>query len=111
TDALIEQLSADPSTAEQRVAQAAARRTAPSASSGVNPFTVFIIFVFVVLMIRSVLGGGRRRSGLGGLAAPIIFGSGLGGGWGRGDWGGGGGGGFGGGGGGSFGGGGSSGSW
>jgi uncharacterized protein len=104
TKAIVEQLSLDPSTAEQRVAQAAAQAQARSQDrGGPDPIAIFFVFIFVVFMLRGAFGGG-----LGGLwLAPLIFG---GGGGGR-RWGdGGGGGGFSGGGG-SFGGGGASGSW
>lgn len=112
TDALVEQLSLDPSTAEQRAVEAAAAQ-AGARSSAPEPVAIVFIILFVLWMLRALLAGGRRRrAGLGGLLAPIIFSSGGGRSWGGGGGGGGGfgGGGFGGGGG-SFGGGGSSGSW
>jgi uncharacterized protein len=106
TDALIEQLSLDPSTAEQRVAAAsAASAQTPSAERAPSPMTIIFVILFVIFILR-----GMFRGGMGGLwLAPLIFSSG-----GRRWDGGGDGGGFGGGfsgGGGSFGGGGSSGSW
>jgi uncharacterized protein len=108
-DALIEQLSLDPSTAEQRLAAAATARSASSSDQAPNPIAILFVVLFVVFMLRSMF----RRGGGGALwLAPIIFGGGGGSRWGGGDGGGfgGGGGGFSGGGG-SFGGGGSSGSW
>ena len=116
-DAVIEQLSLDPSTAEQRAAQAAAQAQAQAQGArGGRPDPIAFVFVilFIVFMLRGLLGG-RGGFGGGGLwALPFIFGAGggyRGGGGGGFDGGGfGGGGGFSGGGG-SFGGGGSSGSW
>ena len=75
-DALIEQLSTDPSTAEQRVAAAAAARaqsqTQAGAQARVDPTALIFIFIFVVFMLRAML---RRRSPFGGLwMAPMIFG-------------------------------------
>ncbi|HTK34675.1 MAG TPA: TPM domain-containing protein [Caulobacteraceae bacterium] len=107
-DALIEQLSLDPSTAEQRLAAAATARSASSSDQAPSPIAVLFVVLFVVFMLRSMF---RHGGGAGPWLAPIIFGGG-GSRWGGGDGGGfgGGGGGFSGGGG-SFGGGGSSGSW
>ncbi len=112
TNALIDQLSADPSTAEQRIAQAAAsRQTAQTSGESGGGIAVFVVFIVVVLVLRSLMGGRPGRGGGLWWLLPIILsgggggrgGGGRGGGWGDG-------GGFGGGGG-SFGGGGSSGSW
>jgi len=120
TDALIQQMSADPSDAEQRTA--AAKAQADTAGEGgyhyvhrrSNPLSLIFTVIFVVVVFGGIFG---RRGG-GGLGAllPLMFLGGLGGGGGRDDdWGGGGGGGGGdggfSGGGGGFGGGGSSGSW
>ncbi len=114
TQALIEQLSLDPSVAEQKAAEAASQRQTSSGRGG-SPFGLIVVVLIVVFVLRSVMsGGGRggRGGGGGGLLAGMLLGSLLSGGGRRDDdWGGGGGGGFGGGGGGSFGGGGSSGSW
>lgn len=113
TNALIDQLSLDPSAAEQRAAAAADRAAqAPSESSGGVSLGTIITILVVFLILTSMFRGRRRRGG-GGLGWwPLIFlgGGGSGGGGGGSSWGGGGGGGFSGGGG-SFGGGGSSGSW
>ena len=110
-DALIEQMSLDPSTAEQRLAAAKAKAAA-SAGSGddeVNPIAVLFVLVFIFFILRAVFG---RRGGGGWWWLPILFSGGGGGGrWSDGGGGGFGGGGGCGGGGGSFGGGGSSGSW
>lgn len=111
TDALIEQMSLDPSTAEAKAAAAKAQVEQVqyrSSSRHSNPLSV----IFTILFVLFVFGGlFRGRRGLGGLW-PLLFLGGLGGGGGRDDgWGGGGGGGGFSGGGGSFGGGGSSGSW
>ncbi|MBV8681686.1 MAG: TPM domain-containing protein [Caulobacteraceae bacterium] len=111
TDALIDQMSADPSTAEQRVAAAEAGRTHVhhrSALGGVIP--LILLFFIVSAMFRRGRGGG----GMGWILPMMFLGSARG--WGdRGDGWGGGGGGWGGGGfsggGGSGGGGGASGSW
>ena len=117
-DALIEQLTLDPSTAEQRLAAAKASvASAQAGSSDQSPDPIAILFVmaFVFFVLSRMFGRrGGGGGGLGGLLwmAPIVFGGG-GRRWGGGDgggFGGGGGGGFSGGGG-SFGGGGSSGSW
>jgi len=106
-DALIQQLSLDPSEAEKRAAAAAQPHRGQGQGQG-NPlvFLIVIIFVFIALsrvfggwwLLPFLLGGGGRGWGGGG-------------GYGGGGWSGGGGGGWSGGGGGSFGGGGSSGSW
>jgi uncharacterized protein len=108
TDALIEQLSLDPSTAEAKAADAAAQQRAlrHHHSSGLGGF-IPVLLIFFVLM--ALLRGGRGGGGGGvGWLLPLMF---LGGGGrGRDDgWGGGGGGGWGGGGGGGFSGGGGSG--
>ncbi len=117
TQALIQQMSLDPSTAEQRAAQAS-RQQASSSGRGGSPIGLLVVVFIVVMVLRSVLSGrGGGGGGIGGLASGLLLGSLLSGGgrrdddWGGGGFGGGGGGGFGGGGGGSFGGGGSSGSW
>jgi uncharacterized protein len=112
TDALIDQLSADPSTAEQRVAAAAAGRTHVhhgSALGGVIPL-VLLFFIISGLFRR-----GRGGGGMGWILPMMFLGSARGwgdrdDGWGGGGGGWGGGGGFSGGGG-SGGGGGASGSW
>ena len=121
TRALVEQLGLDPSTAEQRAAQAEQQQVDQRRYAGRgrgNPFGGIIVLVVIFFVISGVLRGGG--GGLGGFLGGMFLGSVLGGGrrydddrWGGGGggWGGGGGGGFGGGGGGSFGGGGSSGSW
>lgn len=120
TDALIQQMSADPSEAEQKAAQAKAQlETANAAEGGYhyahrrsNPLSGLVTILFVIFVLGGIFG--RRRGGFGGLW-PLLFLGGLGGGGRDDDWGGGGGGGSGGGGfsggGGGFGGGGSSGSW
>jgi uncharacterized protein len=111
--ALTDQLSLDPSTAELKAAQAA-QGHGVAARRGGNPI-VLIVFGFVLLWaMGAILGGGGRGGGVGWIF-PLLFLSGGGFGGGRSfddeGFGGGGGGGFSGGGGGSFGGGGSSGSW
>lgn len=120
TDALIEQLGLDPSTAEQRAAQAKQQQAdagrAVRHGRGGNPLGGVIVLFVLLWVIGGVLGGRGGRGGGGWFLPGLILGGLLGGGGGRDrddDWGGGGssGGGFGGGGGGSFGGGGSSGSW
>jgi uncharacterized protein len=111
TQALIDQLSLDPSTAEQKAAQAASAQSVRSGRRGGSPLGILVVVVIVVFVLRSVLSGGG--GGLGWFLPGLFLGGMMGGG-GRGrddDFGGDGGGGFGGGGGGSFGGGGSSGSW
>ncbi len=103
TNAIVEQLSLDASTAEKRAAEAATAQPAQHGRGGLP--AIFVIFL-VVAVLSSVL---RGRGGGGLWFLPfMLMGGGRGGGWG--DGGGGGGGGFSGGGG-SFGGGGSSGSW
>jgi uncharacterized protein len=113
-DALIEQMGADPSTAEQKAAQAEQQLASAASSRSAgreNPLHAIVSILFVIVVVAVVLGG--RRGG-GGFWPLLLIGGMLGGGGGRDDddFGGGGGGGdsFGGGGG-SFGGGGSSGSW
>ena len=108
TDALVEQLGLDPSTAEARAADAvqAPRHYHRNPIGGLIPL-IIIFFVF-----SSIFRGRRGGGGMGWLLPLMFLGGGRGGGWGGGgggDWGGGGGG-FGGGGG-SGGGGGASGSW
>ncbi len=112
TDAIIEQLGLDPSTAEARVADAAQapRHSRHSPLAGLLP--LIIIFIVFSSIFRNRRGGG----GMGWILPLLFLGGGRGGGWGGGGggggWGGGGGGGdWGGGGGGSGGGGGASGSW
>ena len=108
TQALVQQLSLDTSTAEQKAAEA--RRPTPSASNrmGNNPLAIIFLGFVLFWVLGGVLGG---RGGGGWLFPLLLLGS-LGGGGGRyrndDDSGGGG---FSGGGGGSFGGGGASGSW
>ena len=108
-DALVQQLSLDPSQAEARAAAAAQQSQTQDAGSGINPLSILVIILFIAIAF------GRIFRGFGFL--PFLFMSGLGGGFGGRGYGGGGfgGGGFGGGGfgggGGSFGGGGASGSW
>ncbi len=118
TDALIQQMAADPTTAEQKAADAAAQVQAQQASSyshhhSRSPISGIFSIIFVVFVLFSIFGRGRRGGGMGGLW-PLLFLGGMMGGRGGDDdgggFGGGGGGGFSGGGG-SFGGGGSSGSW
>jgi uncharacterized protein len=109
-DALVQQLSLDPSAAEARAA-AAKNQLQHSSGGGATPLSILIIIVFIAIAFSRIFGGFGFW--------PLLFLGGLGsrrGGWGGGGWGGGGfgGGGFGGGfggGGGSFGGGGASGSW
>jgi uncharacterized protein len=118
TDALIDQMSLDPSTAEAKAAEAVAQQRAQRHhhGSGLGGF-IPVLLIFFVMM--ALLRGGRGGGGGVGWLLPLMF---LGGGRGRDDgWGGGGGGGWGGGGGdggggfsgggGSGGGGGASGSW
>jgi uncharacterized protein len=123
TQAIIEQMAADTSTAEQRAAQAAqdqaaARERASHPGRHGTPFGAIVVLFVVLWVIGGVMG--RGGGGMGWFLPGLFLGSLMGGGRGRDDdWGGGGGGGFGGGGGGggfgggggSFGGGGSSGSW
>ncbi|GGZ01608.1 TPM domain-containing protein [Novosphingobium colocasiae] len=109
SDAIIRQLTLPPEEAA-KVAAAADQAQQNDSGGWVGPliFVVFILFFFILPMIRSASRGGRRTGGWG---APIVWipGGSSGSSWGSGgsDWGGGG---FSGGGG-SFGGGGSSGSW
>ncbi len=107
TDALIEQLGLDPSTAEARAAAAA---EAPVIHHHRSPLGGLIPLIILFVIFSSIF---RRRGGGGvGWLLPLMFlggGRGGGGGWGGDDRGGGGG--WGGGGGGSFGGGGASGDW
>lgn len=118
TDALIEQMSADPTEAEQKLAaaKAATETRVDSSRHRVSPISTIFTILFVVWVLSAIFGG-RRRGGMGRLWPLLFFSSMMGRGgrdddWGGGGggWGGGGGGGFSGGGG-SFGGGGSSGSW
>jgi uncharacterized protein len=117
-DALIQQMQAPPEEAERRVLEAQQQQQAQAQSAGrgggsIFPliFWGFVIFFVIIPMFR---GGrrGRRYRRRGGFPV-VIWGPGMGGGWGSGGGFGGGGGGFGGfgGGGGSFGGGGASGGW
>ncbi len=112
TDALVEQLGLDPSTAEAKAAEAAQAQAAPRHHR--NPIAGLIPLIIIFFVFSSIFRGRRGGGGLGWIL-PLMF---LGGsrGWGGRDdgWGGGGGdggGGWGGGGGGSGGGGGASGSW
>jgi uncharacterized protein len=111
--ALVDQLSLDPSTAELKAAQASQAAQGMHGARGGNPI-VLIVFGFVLLWAMGAILGGGGRGGVGWLFPLLFLG---GGGYGgrsyddEGFGGGGGGGGFSGGGGGSFGGGGSSGSW
>jgi uncharacterized protein len=120
-DAIIQQLQAPPEAAEQRVRQAAdSQRHRRGGGSFVPLIFWVIVFVFIIFsLVRRGIGGRRYRGRRGRRGPVIIWGPGLGGGWGGGSssWGsgggsswGGGGGGFSGGGG-SFGGGGASGGW
>ena len=111
--ALVDQLSLDPSAAELKAAQAAqaAQSQQGIAGHGANPIAL-IVFAFVLLWAMGAILGGGGRGGLGWIFPLLFLSGGFGGrGYGEDDFGGGGGGGFPGGGGGSFGGGGSSGSW
>ena len=121
-DAIIAQLQAPPEAAEANARQAAAAERGRSRDGGSFLPLIFwgIVFLFVIFsLIRRGIGGKRYRGRRGRRGPVIIWGSGLGGGWGGGrggsswssgggSWGGGGG--FSGGGG-SFGGGGASGGW
>ena len=120
TDALIEQMSLDPSQAEQKAAAAKAQLAEQSDQPTYHYrhrssiFSVIFPIIFIVFVFGGIFGRGRR-GGMGGLWPLLFLGSMMGGGGRDDDWGGGGGssgggGGFSGGGG-SFGGGGSSGSW
>lgn len=117
-DAIMEQLQAPPEAAEQRAMQAAEAQRADNADGSVFPLIFWMLVLFFVLlpMLRGGLSGRRYRGRRRRRGMPIvIWGPGLGGGWGGGSHGGfggfgGGGGGFSGGGG-SFGGGGASGGW
>ncbi|HEY2049585.1 MAG TPA: TPM domain-containing protein [Caulobacteraceae bacterium] len=107
TDAIIDQLTVDPSTAEQRVAAAANGGTHVRHRSALGGIIPLVLFFFIIsAMFRRGRGGG----GMGWILPMMFLGSSRG--WGGRDdgWGGGGGGGFSGGGG-SGGGGGASGSW
>lgn len=111
--ALIEQLSLDPSAAELKAAQAAQQAgQGMQGRAGANPIAL-IVFGFVLLWAMGAILGGGGRGGVGWLFPLLFLGGGGFGGRSFDDegFGGGGGGGFSGGGGGSFGGGGSSGSW
>jgi uncharacterized protein len=108
--ALVEQLSLDPSAAELKAAQAAQAQQGVQGRGGTNPIAL-IIFGFVLLWAMGAILGGGGRGGAGWIFPLLFLGGGFGGrGYGDDNFGGGGGG-FSGGGGGSFGGGGSSGSW
>jgi uncharacterized protein len=107
TDEIIAQLSADPSTAEMKAAQADQAQREPARH--VNPIGAIIPLIFLFFIISSIFRGGF--GGGMGMLLPLLFMGGRGGGWGGGGFGGGGfGGGFSGGGG-SGGGGGASGGW
>lgn len=102
-DALIQQLTLDPSTAEAKAA-AAEQQAQHQGGSGISPFSILVIIFFIAIAFSRIFGGFGFW--------PLLFLGGLGGGRGYGGYdGGGGGGGWSGGGGGSFGGGGASGSW
>jgi len=107
TNALVDQLSLDTSSAEAKAAQASA--TAATPSRHVSPFGLIIPLVFLFFLISSIFRSGRG-GGMGWLLPMMILSSGRGGGGGFGGGGFGGGGGFSGGGG-SGGGGGASGGW
>jgi uncharacterized protein len=116
TQAIIDQLSLDPSVAEQKAAQAAAVQHYSRSQRHGSPLGLIVVVFVLAWVLIGVMGGrgGRGGGGIGGFLPGVILGGLMGGGGRRDDddWGGGGsGGGFGGGGGGSFGGGGSSGSW
>ena len=112
TDALVDQLSADPSTAEQKAAQAeqAMQQDEAPMRHG-NPIGGIIPLIFLIFIIFSIFRRGGFGGGMGMLLPMMFLGGGMRGGWGGGggDFGGGGGG-FSGGGG-SGGGGGASGGW
>jgi uncharacterized protein len=112
TQALIDQLQADPSTAEARAAQAEQAEQAQREQRGRgDPIGGIIPLIFIMFIIFSIFRRGGMGGGLGWWLPLMFFGGGRGGGWGGGGGGGwGGGGGFSGGGG-SGGGGGASGSW
>lgn len=112
TEALIDQMSLDPSVAEQKAAQAESQQRV-SVSRRPNPLGILVVILVIGFVLRSVLsgGGGPGGGGFGGFLPGLLLGGLLGSSRDRDDDFGGGGGGFGGGGGGSFGGGGSSGSW
>ncbi len=101
-DALIQQLSLDPSEAEKRAA-AAEQQPVQNGNGGGGGLTSLLIILFIFIAIARVFGGWGLL--------PFLFMGGGRGGFGGGGWSGGGGGGWSGGGGGSFGGGGSSGGW
>ena len=108
--ALVDQLSLDPSSAELKAAQAAQAQQGVQGHGGSNPIAL-IVFAFVLLWAMGAILGGGGRGGVGWIFPLLFLSGGFGGrGYGGDDFGGGGGG-FSGGGGGSFGGGGSSGSW
>lgn len=110
-DAIVKQLTLPPDQAQRIAAQAEqrSRQRDDGIPIGTIIFVLFIVFFFVLPILRAASGhGGRRRRGFG---APIVWVPGGFGGGGGGSWGGGGGGGGFSGGGGSFGGGGASGSW
>jgi uncharacterized protein len=109
TDEIIAQLSADPSTAEMKAAQAEQAQREPTRR--VNPIGGIIPLIFLFFIVTSIFRGGFG-GGLG-MLLPLMFLGGRGGGWGGGGFSGGGFGGGGGfsGGGGSGGGGGASGGW
>ena len=107
TDAIIAQLSLDPTAAEAKVAEAAQAARAPT--QHFNPLGAIIPLIFLFFVISSIFGRGRGGGGAG-MLWPLLFLSSGRGGWGGGGGDFGGGGGFSGGGG-SGGGGGASGSW
>jgi uncharacterized protein len=113
TQAIIDQLSLDPSLAEQKAAQAASQQQQRHTRGHGSPFAIVVVVFVLIWVLLGVMGGRGGGGGFGWFLPGMLLGGLMGGG--RrddDDWGGGGsGGGFGGGGGGSFGGGGSSGSW
>lgn len=113
-DALIEQLRLPEAEAQARSAQILAANEKRSQGNG-WPIIIFWIVILMFIVGPMLFGGGRGRQHRRGRGPVVIWGPGLGGGWGGGSGGGGGGGGWGGGGfgggGGGFGGGGASGGW
>ena len=121
--AIADQMKAPPEAAEARVKAAAAPQPARSSGSSSDGFIgIFWVIILLFIVLPIIFRGARGKKYRGGRGPVVLWGPGLGGGWGGGsssgsswssggsDWGGGGGGGFSGGGG-SFGGGGASGSW
>lgn len=75
TDAIIQQLSLDPSTAEAKAAAAAQDRLRPDRERPVNLFGLIVPLIFVVFVLSRIFGGGRG----GGLLPGLVIGSLLGG--------------------------------